>query len=646
MFTNAHPRQFLFLSLLLLATWFGVAQNYSPNDFKVALVGQFIKNIEWPSEQEGTAFTIAVLQDQEMMRVLSVLDGEAINGKPLKVQFASEVSQLSDAKIVYISSRITGNLDNVLALTRGSGALVVTENSPNLHNVMINIIDRSGSDDERYQLAFQINRPNILFENLTIKPDLILHGGTELDVASLYRETEQAMQALRSDNLDSLRQLEEKRSQLAQQQTALKTMEADYLELANQLRQSQALLRQQKADLAETTARLDQVNQDFQIAEREAGEKLRNAQAAVAEQVTILESLELQVMETNNLLQQRETELQIKESELQSKEIALQDASDALELKSVEVQQQAKVIDQQYVVIIGILLTLLIFTISTVVIIKMFLRNRSITRELESTVSTLKTAQQQLIETEKLASLGQLVAGVAHEINTPLGIVVTSSSIVGEEASSFLKKMHGNALKKSEMQRFLESLMETDLLIQNNLDKCVKLIQNFKQVSADQIVAENRDICLRDYIDEIMGTLSVFMERNDISWSLTGDNPTLNLDPGLLSQVINNLVNNAINHAFEGVPEPRILINIASSTGHHEIEFKDNGVGMDDQVKKKIFEPFFTTRRGNGGTGLGMNIVYNLITSKLHGSISVESAPNQGTTIKLVLPVTSQQGIG
>lgn len=613
-------------------------QNFSLEDFKVALVGQFIKNIEWPDNNDNSPFIVVVPVDNDMMETLSILNGETINGQRIEVRFAQNLNSLPTSNLIYISQNVVGNLDNALALMRGSGTLVVTENSQTLHNVMINIVETSLDQDKSRQLNFQINRPNIVFENLKIQPDLILHGGSELDVASLYRETERAMQTLRSENLQSLQELERKRAELAEQQAALQNMRQDFDKLEQNLAQSQRRLETQERELTDSTRKLQLVNQEYITAKQEsemqlesARTQVKSAQDNVAEQLNILNTLEVQIAEKNDLLTE-------KESALAQKEAALTDTSEKLQEKTVEVEQQAEVIDKQYIIILSSIATLMIFTISTVIITKMFFKNRKITTKLESTLVTLENTQEQLIESEKLASLGQLVAGVAHEINTPIGVVVTSSSTTSDDATLCLKKLEEKTLKKSDMHRFLSNTIETDKLIQSNLERCAKLIQNFKQVSADQVVAENRDIRLKDYINDIMGTLSVMLRHSNVKWEVDGENPFQNLDPGLLSQVINNLVNNAINHAFIDIDEPLIKIIITRSDDTNQIDFIDNGIGMDETTCKKIFDPFFTTKRGRGGIGLGMNIVYNLITSKLRGNISVESEQNKGTTITIKLP--------
>ncbi|BDX05340.1 YfiR/HmsC family protein [Planctobacterium marinum] len=619
----------LFGQLLLLAhSW---AQDFSPGQLKTALVGQFIKHIEWPALEQNSPLVVIVLRDRLMWQELKALDGEQIAGKRVAVRYSNNLDDLRNAHLVYLPESASDNVDNTLALMRGNGTLVVTENSDTRHNIMINITDNVATSEERYFLSFEINRPNILFEKLTINPELILFGGTELDVASLYRETETAMQNLRSENAQALHELEIKRQEVIAQQNELQNMQNASLELTQQLRASQQDLEAKQQELVQATQRLEKLDTDYNRAREESAEELKQANLEVRKQISVLADLKRQIEERNELLRERE-------SAIEAKNLELNQASEKLLAKTDEVELQAAVIDKQFLIIIGIVATLLVFAVGILVVIKMFFKNRTITRRLESTLETLKNAQQQLVESEKLASLGQMVTGVAHEINTPIGVVITSSSKIGDDAQQLHTKLHSNSIKKSEMERFLSMLVETDKLIQSNLARCSNLIQNFKQVSADQVVAENRDIYLRDYIEDVMSTLSVVMRRSGVQWSVSGDNPPKNLDPGLLSQVINNLVNNAIKHAFTDIEQPHISIAVTQTAAADRLEFADNGVGMDTSTRKRIFDPFFTTKRGEGGTGLGMNIVYNLVTSKLKGTVTVDSEPGAGTRITIDLP--------
>lgn len=608
------------------------AKNYTQNDIKIALVAQFIKNIEWPVENKDKPFVLVIPQDKEIMQVLSALDGEVINQRKISVKYVSSLKQLPSAELIYFSQNITKGVNQAITLLRGKGTLVVTENSSSLHNVMINIIAEDAEKPDTFQLKFQINRPNIMFEKLTIKPELILHGGTELDIADLYRATEIAMQSLRENNQESQQLLAVKQTQLTMQNKELARLEAEFYRLADQLENNKQLLIDQKDLLVDSKEKIAQVNEEYQQAKQSSQQKLKSAeqelvsnQLKVGKQLELLRELEQQVVEKTQLLT--------------LKEQSLKSASEALELKSLQVADQAKEIDRQSDIITRSVIILSVFIIAMLVISKLFFKNKKITEQLQHTVDELKATQEQLIESEKLASLGQLVAGVAHEINTPIGVVVTSSSAIGDEAKLYLRLLEEKKLKRNDMHQFLNTLIETDHLIQNNLERCSRLIQNFKQISADQVVAENRAIRLKDYIDDIMGALSVVMKKNQIAWKVEGDNPEHTLDPGLLGQVINNLVGNASTHAFEGIKKPELSIIVDRTEQYDEIIFVDNGIGMNEETKLKIFDPFFTTKRGQGGTGLGMNIVYNLVTTKLDGKISIESEEGEGTKIIIQLPL-------
>lgn len=631
-----------FIALLMSVLAFchsSFAQEYSESQVKTALVAQFVKHIEWPEQKSDNYFSIVVPYDAQMRNALATLNGKTINGISLNVSTATDLQAMYDVHLVYLSNENIPQKKRLLESLRGKGVLVVTENSDTRYNIMIDIVTQTIDEQNNARVSFQINRPNIVYEGLTIKPELILYGGTELDVASLYHETEAAIQQLLDENSTAKRDLELTSEELEKQRSVLEKVQSDYDVLsqslsANQkvLEERQRALEEKNSALAQTSERLGQLNKAFELAKAEAARQRtiaqtqqQEAQANIDEQMLVLASLKQQV-EAQNIL-------------LDKTNLKLSDTSKALDAKSTEVAKQAQVIDKQYVIILGGLFILLIFSLSTFIITRMFLRNRAINQELAETLSTLRDTQEHLIESKKLASLGEMVAGVAHEINTPIGIVVTSSSTIGDEAELFLQRLEHNAIKKSELHRFLSNLRDTDQLIQNNLDRCTELIRNFKQISADQVVAEGRQIYLKSYLEELMQTLSVSLVRNRVNWAISGDDPKTFLDPGLLAQIMNNLISNAVNHAFIDEHSNHIDIRVSEQGENVHIDFEDNGQGMKPTTVTKIFEPFFTTKRGRGGVGLGMNIVYNLVTSKLQGSITVDSEPDVGTRIHMCLPL-------
>ncbi|WP_434622076.1 ATP-binding protein [Azospirillum sp. B2RO_4] len=259
----------------------------------------------------------------------------------------------------------------------------------------------------------------------------------------------------------------------------------------------------------------------------------------------------------------------------------------------------------------------------------------------ERALGELKATQASLIQAEKMASLGQLVAGVAHEVNTPIGITITGASQLQALIGELSDRHTANALKKSDFQRFLSDGMEMANLILSNSTRAANLVQSFKLVAVDQSSDERRAFLLRDYIDELLRSLHpTYKARTALTIDI--DCPAdLELDgyPGALSQILTNLIMNALVHALD--PEQPGCIAIAARVidgDMVELSIADDGAGIAPEVLPKVFDPFFTTRRGAGGSGLGLHIVYNLVTGRLHGTIGVESRPGDGTRFTLRFP--------
>ncbi len=265
--------------------------------------------------------------------------------------------------------------------------------------------------------------------------------------------------------------------------------------------------------------------------------------------------------------------------------------------------------------------------------------------ELSASLEKLKIAQEELLQSEKLASLGNLVSGVAHEVNTPLGISITAASHLTSEVRLVSTALTENTLKKSDLERFFEECRETGDLLSKNLDRAARLVSSFKQVAVDQTSEEQRHINLHAYVDEVLTSLRPKYKNtpvtvvNDIAADIT-----LVLSPGALSQVITNLVINSLLHGFDDGHLPgRIRLSTTRLDPQTLVLlYEDNGQGMSEETLKHIFDPFYTTRRSSGGSGLGMNIVFNLVTGKLGGRIQVENPPHQGCRISISLPLTEQ----
>ncbi len=258
----------------------------------------------------------------------------------------------------------------------------------------------------------------------------------------------------------------------------------------------------------------------------------------------------------------------------------------------------------------------------------------------------LRQTQESLLQSERLASLGGLVAGVAHEINTPVGIALTSASVLKAATDEIVTAVNSTGLKKSEIMRYLDTATESARLIMNNAYRAAHLIHSFKQIAVDQTSEVRRPFALREYIDEIVSSLQPKLKKTALHVEIIcPESIILDSYPGAFAQVITNLTLNCVEHAFDSDTPGTIKITARLEGDLVVLDLHDNGRGIAPELLDRIFDPFFTTRRGQGGTGLGLNIVYNLIAKQFAGSIAVTSALGQGTHFALRFPrVTPQAG--
>jgi signal transduction histidine kinase len=272
---------------------------------------------------------------------------------------------------------------------------------------------------------------------------------------------------------------------------------------------------------------------------------------------------------------------------------------------------------------------------------------RAAKEKAESALFELNAAQQNLIDAERLAALGGLVAGVAHEVNNPIGISLTVASSFARRTEMFETALRSDGgLRRSQLEEFVRTSRDAAEQLVANLQRAGELIQSFKQVAVDRSHAERRQFNLGEATDQIIASLRPVMKRAPIA--LTIDVPEgLVIDgyPGSYGQILTNLFLNAVNHAFNGGRSGTISVS-ARPRGHDDVEiiFADDGAGMTPDVQRQAFDPFFTTRRNEGGTGLGLHIVYNLVTQQLGGRMMLESRLGQGTTFRIIMPKTAKGG--
>ena len=259
--------------------------------------------------------------------------------------------------------------------------------------------------------------------------------------------------------------------------------------------------------------------------------------------------------------------------------------------------------------------------------------------ELLTTIDELRQMQEQLVQSEKMAALGNLVAGVAHEINTPLGIGVTAASHLEGETRRLGEALENNTLTREGLAQFRQIALESAQLILRNLMRADKLVRSFKQVAVDQSTEEKRRIDLGVYLQEILTSLRPAMKKTAFEFIVDcPDGLMVTTYPGAIYQIVANLVMNSLLHGFADRAQGVIRLAARREGNDVVLDVSDDGNGMEEETRRRIFEPFFTTRRGTGGSGLGMHIAWNLATQLLGGSISCDSAPGEGARFQLRIP--------
>jgi signal transduction histidine kinase len=263
--------------------------------------------------------------------------------------------------------------------------------------------------------------------------------------------------------------------------------------------------------------------------------------------------------------------------------------------------------------------------------------------ELAKSLDDLRAAQDRLIRAEKLAALGRLVAGMAHEINSPVGTSLTVASALERKRVAFAADVGRGQLKRSRLTEFLKVVEDASALLASNLNRAVDLIQSFKQVAVDQGYLDRRSFYAGDLTEQVLVVLRPALQGKNIGLNVECQpDLAMNSYPGPYGQALTNLFLNAVMHAFPDGKGGAIDIKVrASGSDKVEVLFSDNGCGMSADVARQAFNPFFTTRRESGSTGLGLHIVHNIVTNRLGGQLNIDSAPGGGTKIQIILPLTA-----
>jgi signal transduction histidine kinase len=287
-------------------------------------------------------------------------------------------------------------------------------------------------------------------------------------------------------------------------------------------------------------------------------------------------------------------------------------------------------------------LSILIVTLGALILAALFAEIRDKRMRAEAALQVSET-QRFLIETERLAALGSLVAGVAHEISSPVGTSLTVASTLAHRATGFAAQIAAGPVRRSLLVEFSDSCRDAAEQLVANLQRAGELIRSFKQVAADGSQADRRPFDLKVVTEQVITSVRPGLPRSQYAFALEmPSNIVLNSYPGAYGQILTNLIFNAVTHGFADRPAGNVLIKARRlADAEVEITFSDDGSGIPEQIQRHVFDPFFTTRRAQGSTGLGLNIVHNLVTQQLGGAITLSSQPGKGTTFSMTLPLVA-----
>ena len=589
---------FLILILLFCSFFSGQlsAQNTALAQKKVILVSKFIKYTQWPEEAIKSDFTVGVYNNIELYSFFSkYFANKAIGGKDIEVILVDTINQAKKVNLLYIPADKEREVGKLARKTRGLHVLLITENSKNVQESMVNLLF---SQDES-KISIKINYANINQEGLTVP------------------EVSYFLDDKNDENILSLSQKAIKENRLNNELSQLKNY---VLTQQNQL-----------ADLKEQLKANEEKLTKYSLALKQQTNKLKNAQQQNEQQQKALNKATQKVAQLTKNLAEKDQQLQMTKEEWlgaeadkakeQAETIAQLTAQVTKQEKRVKAQQaqlaKAKKENEQlssYSRLFYLVLFLAIVAIVIVVVFwqrnkKLAARNNQAEQTVQAIQAQLATREQQLSKSESLATMGFIASDITFAAGTAVDKALA----------------HSVAIKDQESIKVLKP--------------AVTLLENFNQIAADQDEDEKLSFDLAEYVNKIMTLFSVEFQASNIQYIYAGEQKlAVNSVPGYIALVLLNLVNNSVRHGFNNEGNGKISILIEkTSQGNTQLIYQDNGVGMDKKTLQQVFKPFFTTKPERDYLGLGMSIVYDLVKNKLHADIKLQSQTGKGTTVTITL---------
>lgn len=639
-----------FFILLALSSFNNKAEDsISEQTLKSAFIGQFSHYINWPDNPKNLNLAYIGNDDQYWQALQNMANSRA-SKYPFTLNRISKAEHvlLTDAHILVIGQSHNQYIPGINALLGKKATLLISEYVSDKKLIGINFY----TTDEQ-TLSFNLNRYNLLYQGLTINEDIVLLGGSEIDVAHMVKE----MTTKLSDSTELISKLNshiniqeqtltDKQNQIEQKQKSINSKNQELLMLNNKIQKSQIDYQIQLDNLA---SKIKQTESDYEQQLKTLTNNLKAKENLLAQKQSDVNETQNELDRINILSAELVQRIKTNQEHIDKQTYKLNTLSQQLTSKEQALEAKEKQVKQTTNVLFISLIALIGFAVLTANLWYLSKRKQTLNKlleahneELEHINQQLISTQKQLVESEKMASLAGLVAGVAHEVNTPLGAAITAVTHLSSISTEIYSDFKDKTLSSQKFERIIEEQLQATDIIFKNLCRSAELIKSFKQVSADQVSEAAREFEIGDYLDEIITSLKHELKRAQVNVSINCDfQKRIYTYPGVFSQVITNLVINSLIHGFKSQQGGEIKIKVKQENGHLFIDYQDNGGGIDKDNIDKIFDPFFTTNRNSGSTGLGLSICYNLITQKMQGNITCLESES-GAHFELSFPFNIQ----
>ncbi len=696
-------KYYILIFILLLIMKNSISQNFTDAEVKTAYIYKFGKFVKWENEENIDTFKIGVFGKDTVLysTLLSLAKIRTLKEKPIIITGFIEVKDITKTQILYVNEKRNCDINKILEKIHGNNTLLISNQCMDQKLVMINFLPKKEGN-----ILFEINKKNIIDENLTAMPELLLIGGTEIDIRELYKEQEKELESEKEKVINREIEIKKQKEELQKQNEKIKEKNTEIDRQQILITEQQERIKDQKTELtklfSEVKEQQRKLDNKIKILIKQE-EEIKNQKNEVETQKNILKVQKDEITDQENKIKAQKAVLNEQLAKIKTQQLVLflfiallilisglvfliyrgykikKEVNKKLEEKNIAITEQNIKINQQNEEIctqsenlmeINALLADKNQEIQTQ---KKEIENqkeiieeqsehqlnqankklRQQKKELQIALESLKEAQSMLVQSEKMASLGMLSAGVAHELKNPINYISGGITSLEMSLNDFMEVVEeydtihrDNLEEKISKIRVLKEQVEYDELtgeihklvgsIKNGVTKTTEIINSLRiYARKDQDKISTADVHL--IIDSALILLrNQYKDRIEIITEY-GKIPEINCYSGQLNQVFTNIINNAV-QAIEDKGKINIKTSAGAETSEVMISIKDTGKGMTDEIKSKIFDPLFTTKEVGEGTGLGLSITKSII-EKHQGKIEVESEPGKGTEFKIILPI-------